>query len=103
MFFADFNIHSKYSRGTPFPSGSRLTLRPDPYAELVRDDVFDSLDQLAQGGDPATLSLAWILANPLVGAVVTGPRRPAHLDPVWAALELEVDRDELTELFAWSR
>ena len=96
-------LTGKYSRGTPFPSGSRMTLRPDPYAELVRDDVFDSLDQLAQRGDPATLSLAWILANPLVGAVVTGPRRPAHLDPVWAALELEVDRDELTELFAWSR
>jgi aryl-alcohol dehydrogenase-like predicted oxidoreductase len=96
-------LTGKYSRGTPFPSGSRMTLRPDPYAELVRDDVFDSLEQLAQRGDPATLSLAWILANPLVGAVVTGPRRPAHLDPVWAALELEVDRDELTELFAWSR
>ena len=96
-------LTGKYSRGTPFPSGSRMTLRPDPYAELVREDVFDSLDQLAQRGDPATLSLAWILANPLVGAVVTGPRRPAHLDPVWAALELEVDRDELTELFAWSR
>jgi aryl-alcohol dehydrogenase-like predicted oxidoreductase len=80
-----------------------MTLRPDPYVDLVRDEVFDSLDELAQRGDPATLSLAWILANPLVGAVVTGPRRPAHLEPVWAALELEVNRDELTELFAWSR
>jgi aryl-alcohol dehydrogenase-like predicted oxidoreductase len=96
-------LTGKYSRGTPFPSGSRMTLRPDPYAELVRGDVFDSLGQLAQRGDPAKLSLAWILANPLVGAVVTGPRTPAHLEPVWAALELEVDRDELTELFAWSR
>jgi aryl-alcohol dehydrogenase-like predicted oxidoreductase len=96
-------LTGKYSRGTPFPPGSRMTLRPDPYAELVRDDVFDSLGQLAQRGDPATLSLAWILANPLVGAVVTGPRTPAHLEGVWAALELEVDRDELTELFAWSR
>jgi aryl-alcohol dehydrogenase-like predicted oxidoreductase len=96
-------LTGKYSRGTPFPTGSRMTLRPDPYVDLVRDEVFDSLDELAQRGDPATLSLAWILANPLVGAVVTGPRRPAHLEPVWAALELEVNRDELTELFAWSR
>ena len=80
-----------------------MTLRPGPYGEFVRDDVFDSLEELARRGDPATLSLAWILANPLVGAIVTGPRRPSHLDPVWAALELEVDRDELTELFAWSR
>jgi aryl-alcohol dehydrogenase-like predicted oxidoreductase len=96
-------LTGKYSRGTPFPSGSRMTLRPDPYSELLRDDVFDSLEELSQRGDPATLSLAWILANPLVAAVVTGPRTPAHLEPVWAALELEVDRDELTELFAWSR
>ena len=96
-------LTGKYVRDTPFPSGSRMTLRPDPYAKLVRDEVFDSLEELAERGDPATLSLAWILANPLVGAVVTGPRRPAHLEPVWAALGLEVDRDELTELFAWSR
>ncbi len=96
-------LTGKYARDTPFPSGSRMTLRPDPYAKLVRDEVFDSLEELAQHGDPATLALAWILANPLVGAVVTGPRRPAHLEPVWAALGLEVDRDELTELFAWSR
>jgi aryl-alcohol dehydrogenase-like predicted oxidoreductase len=96
-------LTGKYSRGTPFPSGSRMTLRPDPYSEFVRDDVFDSLEKLSQRGDSATLSLAWILTNPLVGAVVTGPRTPAHLEPVWAALELEVDRDELTELFAWSR
>ena len=96
-------LTGKYARDTPFPSGSRMTLRPDPYAKLVRDEVFDSLEELAQRGDPATLALAWILANPLVGAVVTGPRRPAHLEPVWAALGLEVDRDELTELFAWSR
>ena len=96
-------LTGKYARDTPFPSGSRMTLRPDPYAKLVRDEVFDSLEELAQRGDPATLALAWILANPLVGAVVTGPRRPAHLEPVWAALGLEVDRDDLTELFTWSR
>jgi aryl-alcohol dehydrogenase-like predicted oxidoreductase len=96
-------LTGKYTRGTPFPAGSRMTLRPDPYAGLVRDDVFDSLEQLTQLGDPTTLSLAWLLANPLVGGVVVGPRTPAHLDPVWAALELQVDRDKLTELFTWSR
>ena len=96
-------LTGKYARDTPFPSGSRMTLRPDPYAKLVRDEVFDSLEEFAQHGDPATLALAWILANPLVCAVVTGPRRPAHLEPVWAALGLEVDRDDLTRLFTWSR
>src|SRR6266511_3216520 len=72
-----------------------MTLRPGPYAEFVREDVFHSLEQLAQRGDPATLALAWILANPLVGAVVVGPRRPAQLEPVLAAVELQLDRERL--------
>jgi aryl-alcohol dehydrogenase-like predicted oxidoreductase len=96
-------LTGKYERAAKFPAGSRMTLRPDPYAGFVRDEVFDSLEQLAQRGDPATLSLAWLLADPLVGAVVVGPRRVAQLEPVWAALELQVNRDELTELFTWNR
>ena len=96
-------LTGKYERGAQFPAGSRMTLRPDPYAGFVREEVFDSLEQLEQRGDPATLSLAWLLANPLVGAVVVGPRSAAHLESVWAALELGVDRAELTGLFTWSR
>ena len=93
-------LTGKYTRDMPFAEGSRMTLRPDPYTAFVRDEIFDSLEELARLGDPTALSLAWILANPDVAAVVVGPRRPSHLEPVWAALELEVDRDELTELFA---
>jgi aryl-alcohol dehydrogenase-like predicted oxidoreductase len=96
-------LTGKYERSVQFPAGSRMTLRPDPYAGFVREEVFDSLEQLAQRGDPATLSLAWLLANPLVGAVVVGPRNVAQLEPVWAALELQVEREELRELFTWSR
>jgi aryl-alcohol dehydrogenase-like predicted oxidoreductase len=96
-------LTGKYTRGTPYPAGSRMTLRPDPYAEFVRDEVFDSRERLVQRGDPVALAFAWILADPRVGGVVVGPRRPAHLDSVWAALELQVDSDELTELFTWSR
>jgi aryl-alcohol dehydrogenase-like predicted oxidoreductase len=96
-------LTGKYARDAAFPSGSRMTLRPGPYADFQRDEVFDALERLARRGDPATLSLAWILANPLVGAVVVGPRNAAHLDEVWAAVELQVERDELTELFTWNR
>jgi aryl-alcohol dehydrogenase-like predicted oxidoreductase len=96
-------LTGKYTGDGHYPTGSRMTLRPDPYAPFVRKEVFDALGQLAQHGDPTTLALGWILANPDVGGVVVGPRSPAHLDPVWAALERQVTREELTELFTWSR
>ena len=96
-------LTGKYARDAPYPEGSRMTLRPDPYAGFVRPEVFDAIEELGRRGDAATLALAWILANPDVGAVVVGPRRLAHLETAWAALELPVDRDELTELFTWSR
>ena len=94
-------LTGKYSREAPFPAGSRMTLRPGPYAEFVDDERLRIARAAGRLGDPATLALAWILANPHVGAVVVGPRRPAHLEPVWAALDLQVDRDQLTESFAW--
>jgi aryl-alcohol dehydrogenase-like predicted oxidoreductase len=96
-------LTGKYARDEPYPEGSRMTLRPDPYTELVRPEVFDALEELARRGDPSTLALAWILANPHVGGIVVGPRRPAHLETVRRALETRIDRDELTELFTWSR
>jgi aryl-alcohol dehydrogenase-like predicted oxidoreductase len=96
-------LTGKYIRDAAYPEGSRMTLRPDPYAEFVRPEVFDAIEELERRGDASTLALAWILANRDVGAVVVGPRRIAHLETAWAALELPVERDELTELFTWSR
>jgi aryl-alcohol dehydrogenase-like predicted oxidoreductase len=96
-------LTGKYARDAPYPEGSRMTLRRDPYADFVRPEVFDAIDHLGHHGEAAALALAWVLANPLVGAVVVGPRRPEHLETVWAALELPVERNELTELFTWSR
>jgi aryl-alcohol dehydrogenase-like predicted oxidoreductase len=96
-------LTGKYAHGAAYPEGSRMTLRPEPYAGFVRAEVFDAIEELARRGDPATLALAWVLANPDVGAVVIGPRRPAHLETAWAALEVAVDREELRKLFTWSR
>ena len=51
----------------------------------------------------AGLALAWLLAQDEITAVVVGPGRPEHLDPVREALELRLDRTEaaqLTEVFA---
>jgi aryl-alcohol dehydrogenase-like predicted oxidoreductase len=101
-------LAGRYRRGEPYPAGSRMTLRPGPYEEIARERTFDGLDALEatareRGTDLATLALAWVLENPLVTAVIVGPRRPEHLAPAHAALELglsQTERDELGALFA---
>jgi len=96
-------LTGKYRRGRDAPAGSRMTMRPEPYERFRSDAVFDRLERLAAMGDPATLALAWLLADPRVTAIVVGPRRPEHLEPALAALERPLaasDRDELSAIFA---
>ncbi|MBV8599819.1 MAG: aldo/keto reductase, partial [Actinobacteria bacterium] len=61
----------------------------------------DRLERLAELGDPATLALGWLLAQPAVTAIVVGPRRPGQLAPALAARPLDdALRDELSVLFS---
>jgi aryl-alcohol dehydrogenase-like predicted oxidoreductase len=100
-------LTGKYRRGEPRPEGSRMTLRPEPYEQLDREEVYRGLDAFAaaaaeRGVDMATLAHAWVLSHPDVTAVILGPRSPQHLEPPRAALELELtpgERDELASLF----
>ena len=91
-------LTGKYRRGEPPPTGSRMTMRPEPYEHLRTDAVYAALDVLAARGDPATLALAWLLADPRVTAVVVGPRRPEHLAPALAAVEQGLDESTRREL-----
>jgi aryl-alcohol dehydrogenase-like predicted oxidoreductase len=101
-------LTGKYRRGEAYPSGSRMTLRPDPYADLVNEETFDRLEAFAAaaadfGVEPATLAVAWVLGHPQVTSVVVGPRRPEQLATAVAATELELSaaqRDELAGMFA---
>jgi aryl-alcohol dehydrogenase-like predicted oxidoreductase len=101
-------LTGKYRRGEAYPSGSRMTLRPDPYADLVNEKTFRGLEAFAvaaaeRGVEQATLAVAWVLSHPQVTAVVVGPRRPEQLALAIAATELELtphERDELAGLFA---
>ena len=95
-------LTGKYRRGQEFPAGSRMTQRPDPYAAFVSDAVFERLERLetlaAQREiSMAGLSLAWLLANPTVSAIVVGPMRPGHLEPVREALANPLGQDERDE------
>jgi aryl-alcohol dehydrogenase-like predicted oxidoreductase len=100
-------LTGKYRRGEPAPAGSRMTLRPEPYRRFEEDPVYDGLEALGRaaverGVDLATLAFAWLLSDQRITSVVTGPRRPEHLEPARAALDLplsEAERDELASLF----
>jgi aryl-alcohol dehydrogenase-like predicted oxidoreductase len=100
-------LTGKYRRGEEAPEGSRMTLRSEPYEHLKREVVFDALERLEQmanerGVDMATLALAWLLASPLVNPIVVGPRRPEHLAPAIAALDLhlsDADIFAISDLF----
>jgi aryl-alcohol dehydrogenase-like predicted oxidoreductase len=96
-------LTGKYRRGEPFPPGSRMTQRPEPYAELVSPRTFAGLERLEtlardRGMSMAGLSLAWLLADPRVSQIVVGPGRPEHLEPVREALSAPLtgaERDDL--------
>jgi aryl-alcohol dehydrogenase-like predicted oxidoreductase len=98
-------LTGKYRRGEPFPAGSRMTQRPEPYERLLDDAVFDGLERLealaaARGVDMATLAFAWVLAHPGVAGAVCGPGRPEHLAPVLAARDLALSEQERREIGA---
>jgi len=84
-------LTGKYRRGAPFPAGSRMTQRPEPYTEFVTDRTFEALTRLqaiaaGRGTSMAGLALAWLLADDRVTQIVIGPGRPEHLAPVAEAL-----------------
>jgi aryl-alcohol dehydrogenase-like predicted oxidoreductase len=101
-------LTGKYRRGEGYPAGSRMALRPEPYAELATEDTFDALEAFEaaaaeRGVDPATLAIAWVLSDPRVTAAVVGPRRAEQLEPALGAVDLRLapaERDELADLFA---
>ncbi len=100
-------LAGKYRRDEPTPPGSRMTMRPEPYLHLDSEVVYCGLDGLAAAAaernvDMPTLAFAWLLADPRVTAVVVGPRRPEHLEPPCAALDVELspaERAGLASLF----
>jgi len=77
-------LTGKYRRGEPFPAGSRMTQRPEPYRGFVTGRTFDAL--------------AWLLADERVTQVVIGPGRPEHLAPVAEARQHPLTAPERAEI-----
>jgi aryl-alcohol dehydrogenase-like predicted oxidoreductase len=101
-------LTGKYRLGEPFPTGSRMTLRPEPYGKFLNERIYNSLEALSgyaaeRGTDMATLALAWVLAHPLITAPIIGPRRPEHLEPARKVLAIKLTEEErkvIADLFS---
>jgi len=88
-------LTGKYQRGRPFPAGSRMTLRSEPYQKFLDDRIFNGLEALQalaaeRGTDMASLALAWVMSHPQVTAPILGPRRPEQLQPAKNALAIKL-------------
>jgi aryl-alcohol dehydrogenase-like predicted oxidoreductase len=100
-------LTGKYRRGAPYPSGSRMTQRPQPYTAIATERTYAALDGLRTFAHERAISmagaaLAWLLADERIAQIVVGPGRPDHLAPVIEALDHPLgpmERDELQEMF----
>jgi aryl-alcohol dehydrogenase-like predicted oxidoreductase len=98
-------LAGKYERGAQPPERSRLATRPEAYEHLLTDETFAALEKLREiatrrGVEMSTLALAWLLAQPLVTAVVIGPRRLEHIEQALRAREHALSKEEAEELAA---
>ena len=97
-------LTGKYRRGEPFPAGSRMTQRPEPYARVlvgrhVRPAGAPGRDRSgATAARWRACALAWLLADERVTQVVVGPGRPEHLEPVREALERPLTQAQREEI-----
>jgi aryl-alcohol dehydrogenase-like predicted oxidoreductase len=100
-------LTGKYRTRDDYPEGSRMTLRPEPYAALENDRVFAAIDAFekaakARGVSMGALAMAWVLSHPQTTAIIPGPRKPEHLDTANAAQDIalsEAERNQLSGLF----
>jgi aryl-alcohol dehydrogenase-like predicted oxidoreductase len=96
-------LTGKYGRGRAYPAGSRMTQRPEPYAELASEATFAKLDGLLQFAEQREVSmagaaLAWLLSDERIAQIVIGPGRPEHLQPVVEAIDHPLTGDERAQL-----
>jgi aryl-alcohol dehydrogenase-like predicted oxidoreductase len=98
-------LSGKYRRdGTEVASARAGGIR-DEYMNERGFAALDALDEIAAAHDstPATVSLAWLLAQPTVLAPIASATSPAQLAELAACAELELTSAELDVLAALSR
>ena len=82
------------AQGTRAGSGDKRILETEFREEslLIAQKLKAYCD--TKGLQPGQFAAAWVLANPIVSAVIVGPRTLAHLDDVYGATTITMDADD---------
>jgi aryl-alcohol dehydrogenase-like predicted oxidoreductase len=94
-------LSGKFSRTNQQPADSRRTEYDFPIVDKERAwKILDVIAPIAKTHEcsPARLSLAWLLAKPVVTSVIVGAKRVDQLQDNLAAVDLKLSQDELREL-----
>lgn len=96
-------LTGKYRPNQTPPPSSRMRVRPGPYRDLDRAEVWHGLDRMREfarelGVDMTAIAYAWVIGEPRVTAMLIGPRRPEHLTAAARGLELQLSPAQRTEL-----
>jgi aryl-alcohol dehydrogenase-like predicted oxidoreductase len=94
-------LSGKFSRTNQQPAGSRRTAYDFPLVDKERTwKILDVMAPIAKahGCSAARVSLAWLLAKPVVTSVIIGAKRLDQLQDNLAAAELTLTPDELSQL-----
>jgi 1-deoxyxylulose-5-phosphate synthase len=106
-------LTGKHKRAAPPPQGSRFTLGTSGgmYTERYwKEREFDTVEAFValareRGIEPATLAIAWVLANPAITTPIIGASKAGQIKAAVDAVELKLDPalkqklDELTHQF----
>ena len=99
-------LSGKHARGQPPAEGTRFTVSnagamyQERYWHQREFDSVDAFQQISKraGLKPATLAVAWVLAQPAVTAPILGASRPEQLDDTLASVDVKLEDDLLREL-----
>ena len=94
-------LSGKYSRTNQKPADSRRTEFDFPIVDKERTwKILDVIAPIAKAHEcsPARVSLAWLLAKPVVTSVIIGAKRHDQLQDNLAAVEVTLTQDELRRL-----
>lgn len=93
-------LTGKYPPGQPPAAGTRAGSGDKRILETeFREESLQIAQKIkarceAKGIMPGHFAAAWVLANPLVSAVIAGPRLLSHLEDMYGATELVLDPDD---------